>query len=398
MGKCTAPAHVNPSTSHPHSGRRPQAGECLLQAPVDQLAKQCAANDTCVAFLLKPGGIINGTAQLASLAYFKSDANPSKWILTPTTIMYIEDAVAAGSPAAADGSSSGRSGGGSGLSGGAIVGIVVGAVALAAAVVAAAWVMMRRRRAAADAAAAAEDGKSLGTGSPGSKAAWQGRLDSLGGSAQQDGKAQPQLSSAADDEMLSPFGLVSAAAVGGGESRSSSSRSSGPLRPADTAHQGGTLARIVPLCAGSAQQRQQQPSSLPLAGHHHHSAPPPQVSPQLSVGGALRLQAGKQPRHGSIPVRPSSTPHQPARFSSYGRIAEGQPLGSSALPSAMLSAGLSAALPPAGSSMASSAHGMTSCGTRTGCTTQRSNESAPEVLAEVRALAAYLLAQHCLAS
>ncbi|PRW45638.1 serine threonine- kinase receptor R831 [Chlorella sorokiniana] len=56
---------------------RPQAGECLLQAPVEQLASECAANDTCVALLYKPGGFINGTAQLASLAYFKSDANPA---------------------------------------------------------------------------------------------------------------------------------------------------------------------------------------------------------------------------------------------------------------------------------------------------------------------------------
>ena len=400
---CLSPAPPRPVC-------RPQAGECLLQAPVDQLASQCAANQTCVAFLLKPGGIINGTAQLASLAYFKSDANPSKWILTPTTIMFVEDAVAAGSSSGGGGggggsssggggggggSSSGGGGGGGGssgggLSGGAIAGIVVGAVAVAAAAAAAAWAAMRRRRAATNAAAAAEDGKSLGTISPGSKAAWQGGTDGLGSPGHQDSAPEPQPLSTADDAMLSPFGLVSAAAVSGTGSRSSSKSSS--LR-ADAPHQSSApvhksssplLQRVIPLSSRSA-QRQQQPGRAPLPAHQH-SAPPPQASAHLSASGPLRQAVGTQPRYGSTPLRPVSTPRQHPHFNSHSRIAEGAPLGSSSLPSAMLSAGLSAALPP-GSSVASSALGMSSCQTQPGGTTQCSSASGPDVLVEVRALA-----------
>lgn len=385
----TAPTQLpQPRPAPPRPVCRPQAGECLLQAPVDQLASQCAANQTCVAFLLKPGGLINGTAQLASLAYFKSNANPSKWILTPTTIMFVEDAVAAGS-SSGGGGGGGSSSGGS-LSGGAMAGIVVGAVAVAAAAAAAAWAALRSRRAATDAAAAAEDGTSLGAANPGSKAAWQGGTDGLGSPSHQDSVPEPQPPSTADDAMLSPFGLVSAAAVSGTDSRCSSKSST--LR-ADAPHQssalvrkssGPLLQRVVPLSSGSA-QRQQPPGRAPLPAHHN-SAPPPQASAHLSASGPLRQAAGTQPRYGSTPLRPVSTPRQHPHFSSHSRIAEGAPLGSSSLPSAMLSAGLSAALPP-GSSVASTALGMSACQTQTGGTTQCSSASGPDVLAEVRALA-----------
>lgn len=398
--------HAHPeSTALPLPVRRPQAEECLLQAPLDQLASQCATNETCVALLYKPGGIINGTAQLTSLAYFKNDANPAKWLLSPTTIMFVEEGAAEGGATA---SSSGDSGGG-GLSGGVIAGIAIGATALAAAAAAATWAVLRRRRTAAGAAAAVEDGKSLASGSPGSMPGWGGSPNGLDCPGKQDGEAKMQPPSAAiDDAMLSPFGLVAAAGVAGGtESCTTSTRSSCPPQQAAAAQQssgplrqssGAMLQRVVPVSSSSAQAPQQQLASLP---QHHHSAPSPPARASPSAGGSQSPPLDKQPQHGSMPPRPISTPKLPAHIGSHGRAGAGLPLGSSALPSALLSAGLSAALPPG--SVVSSAQGMSprrmsSRGTCASDVGRSSSSGGPDVIAEVRAPVCLFRSQHALAA
>lgn len=51
--------------------RRPQSSECVLMGDAAQLAGDCEASSECVALLLKPGGIINGTPTLEEVGYLK---------------------------------------------------------------------------------------------------------------------------------------------------------------------------------------------------------------------------------------------------------------------------------------------------------------------------------------
>lgn len=207
----------------PRPPYRPQTGECVLQAPAEQLAQECAANATCVAFLLKPGGIVDGKPQLSTFGYLKADADPANWILTPTTIMYVEDTPSASSSSglstgAIDTPSASSS---SGLSTGAIAGIAVGCAAAVAALAAAAWVLVQHRRRATAAGglhtAKSNASSSIGGGLPEWGTAGSGTDGYNGGGGKQPWAVQPwpmhPSGSPGSSMAASPFAVASAAAV-----------------------------------------------------------------------------------------------------------------------------------------------------------------------------------------
>ncbi|PSC73546.1 Serine threonine-kinase CTR1 [Micractinium conductrix] len=104
---------------------QPQLQECVLSGSMQSLVQHCEADDECVGFVLKPGGLFT-TAP--NVGIFKHATDPSKILFNPTGVLYL------------------RQDTGGGLSAGAIAGIAVGAAAGVAALACAAWMLVRRRR------------------------------------------------------------------------------------------------------------------------------------------------------------------------------------------------------------------------------------------------------------
>lgn len=117
--------------------RRPEYQECILSAPLPQIADRCSGDPLCSAVISKPFGSLSSTAVNVGVLRQEQGANASLMVCNPTSVVYFKQ-----QPASSSSSSSG------GLSSGAIAGIAAGCAVVAGAAAAAGWVLVRRRRAA----------------------------------------------------------------------------------------------------------------------------------------------------------------------------------------------------------------------------------------------------------
>ena len=130
--------------------RRPEYPECILSAPLPQIADRCSGDALCSAVISKPCGFFNSTDVNIGGLRQEQGANASLMVRNPTSVVYFKQQPASSS-----------SGGGD-LSSGAIAGIAAGCAVVAVAAAAAGWVLVRRRRAARTAVLEPEVGSEKG--------------------------------------------------------------------------------------------------------------------------------------------------------------------------------------------------------------------------------------------
>lgn len=147
--------------------RRPKTNECILSAPLPQLADRCSADPLCAAFIWKPAGTFSTNATNVGTLRQAQGANATRMVSNPTAVVYFKEQASSTSPQPSSGSSGG-------LSSGAIAGIAAGCAVTAAAAGGWALLLWRRRQRAAHVAAVApagsdkalEDGKCSGLAPP----------------------------------------------------------------------------------------------------------------------------------------------------------------------------------------------------------------------------------------
>ncbi|KAI7845590.1 hypothetical protein COHA_000877 [Chlorella ohadii] len=116
---------------------KPDYQECILSAPLPQLADRCSGDPSCAAVISKPCGSLSSSAVNVGVLRQQQGANASLMVHNPTSLVYFKQHPASNTTSTSGGSS---------LSSGAIAGIAVGCTVAAVAAAAAGWLLVRRRR------------------------------------------------------------------------------------------------------------------------------------------------------------------------------------------------------------------------------------------------------------